>query len=847
MIVSKKNKSKKNLLRKLVKNKLFYIFSSIILFLYIFLQYVVTDFRSYIYDKGYRAINEDSIKSTLKRIPVSYIKSCIRMPEVPELKIDINYKNFSKLRDKVNASLKLGFIHKDEAEEAKATIDFNGTEYEVNLRIKGDNLDHIQGNKWSLRCKIRDNDKYLLGMKYFSIQNPKVRGFHGQKFVDEIRRHYGLITPRRFYVKVVLNGSSIGLMEIEEHFSKEMIEFSKRKEAPVLKFDEDDYWKFGDSYDWTNSHIDVFQKSKTYQSNNLGFYAKRATALLHGLSRETMRPSEVFDVEELSTYLAVSQFLGVEHGVRWGNVRYYYNPYLDKIQPIGYDDNFNERLPFSRIIDTPFFMHLLGDKVINDNYLKKLKKIISEFEKGIIVQILKKIENNNLEVLRKEFFLLEEFDISYIEKRKNYILEKIFNEKNYRRIDKNLKKLQIFYYIENNNTNFEFINTSSDSIIVEDLCYDIDNFTSIDLKIEPFEVDKLTIPDTLSDLKYFRVSTEEGKDSFQNIKPYLQYRQFNHRHNKNDYLNSLIERKVFSVRDNSLFLNEGNWTLSKNLFVDGYEKLTISGAINLSFDGCGMIASTPVIIQGTEGQPVVVKGVNGGGFILVYDASSESKVDRVQFSDLCSMKTSSQLLTGSISFYNSDVDIRNTDFRSNNSEDMLNIINSDFKIFNVSVMDTKSDGIDLDYSNGFISQSSFHSIGKTSGGDAIDLSGSDVFIEDCTFQSVGDKAISAGESSLANLSSIRVSDSSVGIVSKDRSLVNASKVEFSNIKFKQFMCYIKKIQYGPASMNIEGDFSDETKILCQEGSSVILNGKKVRSVDVDVEQLYETIMFSDKN
>jgi len=61
------------------------------------------------------------------------------------------------------------------------------------------------------------------------------------------------------------------------------------------------------------------------------------------------------------------------------------------------------------------------------------------------------------------------------------------------------------------------------------------------------------------------------------------------------------------------------------------------------------------------------------------------------------------------------------------------------------------------------------------------------------------------------------------------------------------MCYIKKIQYGPASMNIEGDFSDETKILCQEGSSVILNGKKVRSVDVDVEQLYETIMFSDKN
>jgi hypothetical protein len=810
-------------------------------------EYLVSEFRTFAYDKGYRAINEDSIVNTLKRTPLGFLKKFNSKEKIPFVKIDINYNNYAKLKEKVNESFKLGFIHKNEFNEAKGSIEYNGTVYDVNIRIKGDNLDHIQGDKWSFRCKIKNEKKYFKGMKYFSIQNPKVRGFHGQLIVDDIRKKYGLIVPRRFYVNVILNGSNIGLMEVEEHFSKEMIEFNKRKEAPILKFDEDDYWKFGDSYDWTNSYIDTFQKGKTNKSSILSFYAKRATILLHGLSRNLLQPSEVFDVDEISTYLAISQFLGLEHGVRWGNVRFYYNPYIDKLQPIGYDDNFNERLHFSRIIDSPFFTYLISDTIINDSYLKKLKDLIADYDNNLIHKIIRSTESAYLEILRSEFFLLENFNTSYTDKRKDIILKKIFFERNFSGSGQNSKLMQIFYYVENNQTIFEFINTSNENIIIKELYFDEKLPVQIGITVRPNEKSFYSVGGALKIPRNFHVISRDRSGFTSNIIPYFQHRQSKHGETDDDYLESLIHEDVFRVTNNSLILNEGNWTFTRDVVVEGYVNVIIKGAMNLCFDGSGLISHSPIIIEGTKDLPIVIKGKNNGGYILVSDATHESKFNHVKFYDLSSLKTGSQILTGSISFYNSDTVIYNSTFSNNHSEDILNIIKSKFLISNVEVYSTKSDGIDLDYSNGTISESLFHSIGKTTGGDAIDLSGSEVSINDCNFTSVGDKAISIGESSLVNVSSITVSNSSVGIATKDHSVVNVSNVKFSNIKFKEMMCYTKKSQYGPAKMSIDSNRLDKSQILCQQGSSVILNGEIIKSVDVDINQLYDTIMFSDKN
>ena len=72
---------------------------------------------------------------------------------------------------------------------------------------------------------------------------------------------------------------------------------------------------------------------------------------------------------------------------------------------------------------------------------------------------------------------------------------------------------------------------------------------------------------------------------------------------------------------------------------------------------------------------------------------------------------------------------------------MINVINSKFFIDGCNFIDARSDAIDLDFSNGTISNSKFNNIN----GDAVDTSGSIVQIKNLEIENVGDKAISAGE------------------------------------------------------------------------------------------------------
>ena len=49
----------------------------------------------------------------------------------------------------------------------------------VKLRLKGDLPDHLEGDKWSFRIHTRDGNA-IMGMRRFSIQAPKTRGFQVQ-------------------------------------------------------------------------------------------------------------------------------------------------------------------------------------------------------------------------------------------------------------------------------------------------------------------------------------------------------------------------------------------------------------------------------------------------------------------------------------------------------------------------------------------------------------------------------------------------------------------------------------------------------------------------------------------
>jgi hypothetical protein len=150
--------------------------------------------------------------------------------ELPILDIYMSNGALAKLKDKREETLGKPGVRqvltksKDDWVKAKIIAD-DGTRSEenVSLRLKGDWTDHIEDPmKISFRIKVRKGG-YVFGLKHFSIQHPKTRAYQVEPLLLEHMTKHGVLAPRYSFVDVRINGYKIGLMALEEHFSKELV------------------------------------------------------------------------------------------------------------------------------------------------------------------------------------------------------------------------------------------------------------------------------------------------------------------------------------------------------------------------------------------------------------------------------------------------------------------------------------------------------------------------------------------------------------------------------------------------------------------------------------------------
>ena len=203
------------------------------------------------------------------------------------------------------------------------------------------------------------------------------------------------------------------------------------------------------------------------------------------------------------------------------------------------------------------------------------------------------------------------------------------------------------------------------------------------------------------------------------------------------------------------------------------------------------------------------------------------------------------MLTGGMTFHQSNVDFLNCKFSGSSSEDALNLISADFRMLGCSFRDVSSDAFDGDFVHGLIKDCHFEKVG----GDAIDLSGSEVSIEDVHALAVSDKGLSAGEGSFVRISNAYFKDVDFAIVSKDLSEVKASKIKVRDARKSALAAYQKKEVFGSAKIEInELDLEKIGKRhLAQTGSSISLNGEILDTVELKVDSLYGKRESSDKN
>ena len=79
-----------------------------------------------------------------------------------KIELIIKSKHFDEIKKQREEAFKVGSIVNDGNRYVPAKIIYKGDTLKVELRLKGHMLDHLQGDKWSYRVKVKNGKTFYL-------------------------------------------------------------------------------------------------------------------------------------------------------------------------------------------------------------------------------------------------------------------------------------------------------------------------------------------------------------------------------------------------------------------------------------------------------------------------------------------------------------------------------------------------------------------------------------------------------------------------------------------------------------------------------------------------------------
>ncbi len=813
--------------------------------------------------------------------------------DVPELYIDVSFKNIRKIYKKREEALERGILVQGDDDFVKGTIRYDGRSMPVKLRLKGDWNDHLMGRKWSFRIHVRDGGQ-LFGMRRFSIQNPGTRGFQSELLYFDTLRRFGVMVPRYMFVDVTLNGDSMGLMALEEFFAKELLEYNQRREGVIIRYDESLVWDardavsgeengWGGAFDhFTNAPLDAIGSSRIAESSVLSEQLAVASGLLRGFTEQKLAASDVFDVRQLGAFIAVADLFGSWHSVRWHNLRFYLNPITMKLEPIPFDGNLQEPVEGNRSVSTaaPIVVAFLRDPDVWRVYKATLAELERMLNSGELFRNLNQAEQLYLPTLRTEFRLLGNYPLSPLQAR----LEALIAETGEMPLP--VRRTSDFEF-DYANERDEYPLLAHLGLLREDdkLTLRVESALPRDVTVRTVDwvntnagerasaVAKEILPIALpprpvgawngyrADLELAPPPQETGWE----LRVTVGYadRDWANEYAPPRVFPALVQRPMPSAQQSAnlagypfvsidanrklLQFLPGVWTVDQTLVIPAGFSVVAKPGVTLQFARDAVLVSySPLDFRGSADQPVRFLAADGESWpgMVVMEAEGLSRLKYTEVRDTRGVTIDSWSLTGGVNFYASEVSIESCRFLNSLGEDALNIIHSKFAIDRLLIDRSASDAFDADFATGSVADSRFLNIGLAGGGDAVDVSGSNISVVGSDFSDVSDKALSVGEKSTMEAAGLTIKSTGTGAASKDGSVLRIRDSEIDGASFAGLTAYIKKPEYGPAQI-----FADnvrigaaKTEVLVQTGSRVEIDGEAAETRDVNVDALYETIM-----
>ena len=761
-------------------------------------------------------------------------------------------------------------------------------EARARARLKGDWADHIKDSrKRSLRIRIR-NGQTVLGSSRFSIQHPITRGYHREALLFEAMRRHGVLTPRYFLVDVRLNDLDIGFMAFEEHFTKELIESQNRREGPILSVDEDQMWRQRflnanrsdvnwDSYGYTFETA-LHYRSKDYpvraygrvDAENLDTKSNNAIRglSLFRLALDGKAPvTKAFDLNLTAKWFVLTHVFAATHGNGFHNLKFYFNPVTELMEPIAFDNHGDAILPY-KYRSTLFIDHMLSDKTFQAHLKTALSDVEAMLADADYQAEHERIQERWLKLLRFDNMSTERLEIADLLENLSAFRADLDNAIEaaeskkvgpYRSKADHIRNrtmleiespihshLRAFLYADDQGVHAEIKNLMHKPVeilglyrqdpegairLAHNIQIPVDNGTHENPHIWRHQLG--TYEGLFSKPHYVRF-TFNGETYEQELQPQFRY---TNTIADGDFFTEIVDPTPTVVADRetkTVSFEPGPTVLNKSYVIGpDWSVIVKPGAQLLMRDGALLRVEGNFSAKGTQAKPisfqiesVMDSRMGHWGGLLVTGAQETVEIEHAQFSgqgqsDLPE-RQDNRGLTGCVTFYESDVEIRSSVFDFMQCEDALNIIRSDFKITESQFLRAHADAFDADFATGRVEGGTFSSTGN----DGLDVSGSQVTITGTEFLNIGDKAVSVGEASNLTAEGIKIDDAMTGVASKDRSFAVVRNTAFSGIEGSALIAYIKKQEYGPASIQCDDcAFDDVVSIATtQTGSRIEIDG-----------------------
>ncbi|MCZ6785219.1 MAG: hypothetical protein O7G30_18115 [Proteobacteria bacterium] len=767
-----------------------------------------------------------------------------------------------------------------------ATLRIGDRVLSAEIRLEGEYPDSSEGGKWPLRIKV-DGKDHVAGIRRFGLHAPATRAFQLEPLVLRHLRREGVLAPRYEFVRVTINSEDRGVMALNELFSKELIESQKRREGVLLHFEEaTQNGRAADARELFEglfgASVEPFRRGHVSKSPRLTAELETARSLLRGFLQGELPADAAFDVELMARFLAVAEIWRATPMLSWRNVRLYFNPVSQRLEPIGYAADLRAPRLASGLAtrSQDWSLVLLEDPGLRARFVQELGRIAAEVAAGGARGWIDEEEARHWAALRPEYPDLAAFDPAALEERAASLSE--LTELAYGQSGPHAPgadtpypvPLRAYHKRDERGGYLELVNHLRHPIRVTRLTL-TDVGSALVIPVEPLSPDSL--PAELPPISdrgtpqrvrlYFAAPVEAPLDfrvggvvaiaggpgnddggsasvSFSAIPAAPAPRANPIPQASLDEVREGHPYLVWDSDSNLLRATPGVHRVSGSLVLPEGVGLELPAGTTLRFAPDAMLLATgPLHFEGTPTERVVLEGLAEGASpgvwqgVVVLHSDEPHHWSSVEVHNTSGILQGSWHLTAGVTIRDSEIEIEGALLRGNRSEDALNLIRSRFVFHDVSIQDTPSDAFDADFSDGEIRGGLYRNVG----GDAIDISGADVVMDGVRLENVRDKAISVGEGSRLLARNLTIEDVGTALASKDGSVATLENSVVSGVQHTALMAYIKKPEYGPAELiarNVRM-VGVERPAAAQVGSRVTIDGVEQRPEDLDVEEFYE--------